>query len=342
MNKILWTLSLILGLYSLQAEEYNAVYKPCVDDQYGNCCYKDTECEWGDFSIGADWLYWKTEQTGLNFANDITIENSGANVTSRTLKPKFKYDSGYRVFCDYVTQDGLWKFCASYSHIPSDAKRNFSSGLFTEFASIINTNIPFLGLLSGTSLNSLDAKWHSTVNYFDFDVSRTFNLCSNLNIMPHIGLRVLWMHQKLSLNATSIPEIGPGLITFNSHLKGKFTGVGLEGGLKGIWQIYDGLSLVGHVGGSVLYSDFHNSGSLHAGTDDVDQFTASYRDKNYKGIPTFDSFIGLQYVTCVYGYQTNIHAGWEQHVIYQTNEFALTDSGSTTLQGLTLGAGITF
>ena len=67
-----------------------------------------------------------------------------------------------------------------------------------------------------------------------------------------------------------------------------------------------------------------------------------FKDRNYKGILIFDAFIGAQYALCVCGYAVSVHAGWEEHIIYDTNDFSRSGSGKTTLQGLTLGAVIPF
>lgn len=341
MKKLLSFLALSLGASALQplsADNNNYQQNYQQPGQYEYCC-PDT-CGWGKFSVGADWLYWKTEQTGLNYATETTLIDD--EFRSTLLKPNFKYDNGYRVFADYTTVDTLWTFRAAYTHVPSKASNSFSSIGFTNFATILPFNFPSLDILSGTSLNSAGSSWHSKINYFDLDASRTYTVCQNLEITPHLGIRVLWMDQTFNVAATTIPDIGD-LVNFDAQLKSKFTGVGLGGGLSGAWQFYDGLSLVGNVGGTVLYSHFKSHGSLTAGTDLAPAgFNSNYRESHHATIPTFDSFIGIQYVREVCGYAANIHVGWENHVIYQTNDFSFSSNGSTTLQGLTLGAAVVF
>lgn len=319
---------------NIQADDYQIT---------NDCATYNADCfGGGTYSAGADWLYWKTEETGLNYGISTDVVDDASRFTSSLERPNFKYESGYRVFGNYASQDQLWNVCLSYTHVPSNASSSYSSNTFLSFANFNFNNFPLFSSFIGVSLNSLNSHWHSSVNYVDFDVSRSFSLCDKLELMPHVGLRVLWMKQNLHISGSSIPEIGPGLLTFDSHLRSKFAGVGLEGGIKGSWEFYNGFSLVGNVGGSVLYTHFRNKGELTAGTDGAEEFTADYKESNHRGIPTFDSFIGIQYASCFYGYMTNIHLGWEQHIIYQTNDYSFSSNGSTTLQGLTLGAAVAF
>ena len=69
----------------------------------------------------------------------------------------------------------------------------------------------------------------------------------------------------------------------------------------------------------------------------------SYKHNGHsKGIPMFDAFVGLQYANTWNNFGFNIHAGWEEHIIFDTSDFSLSSSGTTTLQGLTLGASVAF
>lgn len=332
-KKIFYALAACLSLTSaVHADEYQNNY--C--GEFLNC---GEGC--GKFAVGADWLYWETEQTGLNYGLDNTVIN-GNNFPAKVIKPSFEYDNGYRVYGDYTSACGLWNLGLSYTHVPTTAKNSYSSDNFLQFASLLPSNFPLFASTFGDSLNSLQSSWKNSLNYVDLDISRTFAVCNNFEIIPHIGFRVLWMKQRMRFQGAAFPEIGPSQGTFTSQLKSRFTGVGLEGGLKGAWQVCSGLSLVGHVGGSILYSHFRNSGYIFTGVDGSNDFEVSYKESNHRGVPTFDSFIGLMYVSDVCGYLADIHVGWEQHILFQTNDFNLDGNGSTTLQGLTLGGSVAF
>lgn len=320
----------MLGIFSGAALQANGNYSD------NRCCAE--ECCDGTFSVGGDWLYWKTEETQLEYGAAVTGVTGDADpvISAKVLQPNFKYDSGFRLFADYVTCDKLWKLSAIYTHVPANAKNNFSdtSMMGLSFASIFNMNFPIFSAIANAPLDSLNSKWNSDVNYFDFDVSRAYTLCDSLQVTPHIGLRGLWSTQTLRLNGTSGDDLA-----FQSKLHQSLGSIGLEGGVKAAWQLYEGLSLVGDIGGSVLYSRSRNNGSLTATTTDG-SLSILFKNNSNKGIPMFDAFVGLQYETCLCDYTLKAVVGWEQHIIYGLNNFSLSSSGNMTLQGLTLGLGI--
>ncbi len=132
-------------------------------------------------------------------------------------------------------------------------------------------------------------------NYLDLDVSRNFAICDCLALRPHLGPRVFWSHQtfKISGNAPDAPEPG----SFGSKLTESIQGFGMEGGVWGTLDCGCGVSLVGHLGGALLYTKFENRGSLRvASSTNLD---ISYRDTIYQNLLMGDGFLGVQYVTCV-------------------------------------------
>lgn len=303
---------------------------------------QDCGCAWGTFSVGAEYLYWKTEESKLQYGAAVSGTMIGADliIESRVLKPKFQYDSGYRIFADYTTCDCLWQFSAAYTHMPTHASNHFATSMVSmNFASIFNVNFPILSIISSTALEETNSKWSADTNYVDLDCARTFVICHGLEITPHIGARILWMDQTFRLNGSSVEEL-----TFNTKLTGELCAGGLQGGLNAAWRFFDNFSIIGNVGGAVLYANFHNHGRLEGlSISEVESsIDIKYKDNNRKGIPMFDAFIGLQYENCFDQFAINIHAGWEEHIIFSTNEFSISDSGNTTLQGLTVGGSVSF
>jgi len=315
-----------------------------------DCCPLES-CERGSFTIGGDWLYWKTQETKLEYGASIeqTFDGLKEDRDSKILKPKFQYDSGLRIFADYSTCDTLWKFSAIYSYMPSDASDYFTATSPSgNFASLLNVNFnfPILNLISTTQYlySSMNSKWNSTVNYFDFDASRKFQICSNLELLPHAGIRALWSNQTLHLNGTAsdVSITNPKDLSFTSKLSNNISAFGLEGGLNICWKICRNFSLIGNVGGSLLYANIHTSGQLDILYDDGTSLTPHYRDRDQYGIPMFDAFIGFEYKGCLCRVDYNIHLGWEEHTIFNTNTLSINGSGNYTLQGLTLGAALSF
>lgn len=329
MKKLLCSLVLLLSFsstYSWAADEY-------CHDYFKNC-------ELGTFSAGADYLYWKTEGTNLSYGTAINYIDNVPTFTTEYLRPNFQYDSGFRVFGDYQTKDDLWKLCLSFTHMPSSAKNYYFAGeeIFSQFANVNDRNFSLLLDVEDVDLNILGANYHSKVNYLDFDISSSYDFCNHLEMVPYLGLRALWMKQNMGIEGA----VQEDAFIFNSRYNSKLSGYGIKGGLKGVWRFYEGFSLVGHLGGSILYARIHTSGKLLTSNSGVVDFADSFSETSHRGIPMFDSFIGLNYDACVYGYETTFLLGWEQHIIYQAGDFSQSRHGNTTLQGLTVGGSVSF
>lgn len=298
------------------------------------------QCGNGTFEIGGDWLYWKSHEEGL--ALGALAQPSGTPestiINLPIVKPKSKEKSGYRAFVNYQTNNHKWKIEACFSHIPSSAKvtvLNDPAG--GDFISIFADNFPLLAPVATVSFTNASSSWNQDINYFDFDLCRNFSICSEFEVSPHIGIRGFWLDQKYNIHLDAIPSA----ILVNSQLKGKIAGAGIEGGLAGEYKLGAGFSICGHIGGSLIFSKFTNDGISQtvapSGTT-----TLTYSDKNDKGIPTIDSFLGIRYTNEIgENYPISFLAGWEQHFLFGTNQFSQVN-GNLSLQGLTLGASIGF
>lgn len=307
------------------ALEMNDHFEPQCYFENSNC--KDT------FEFGADWLYWKMNETNLAFGTDTTL--SGGPLTTvvvNSLDPNFEYNSGFRIFARYMPSNCSWDFRLEYTHMPSRADKNFNFQAGNNFATLNTTNFPLLGTFASGQFRTLDSNWESNLDYVDIDISRSFTCCEGLFLIPHIGIRNFWFNQTYDIDGIALS----GLI-LSSTFKSNIYAVGVEGGIKGSWKFCRWLSLIGNVGGSLLYARYNDKSSA-VGVSTTTTAISSRGDR-WRGIPMFDAFVGLQYDACIYDYLVNIHAGWEQHLIIDTNSFSQS-RGNLSTQGLTLGASI--
>jgi hypothetical protein len=166
----------------------------------------------------------------------------------------------------------------------------------------------------------------------DFDIERRLVFCDDLEIVPHIGVRAQWICQKAKV-LSRIPVVSA---KFNNELKG----IGVEGGCWGSWNLPWGVSLVGHFGGSLVYSKVHNIMSVPSEI----AATITFDAPSYISNAWVDSFLGIVYSRSFDCFSVNFHAGWEHHLIMNTNHFSALSSGDgdMTMQGLTLGASLEF
>jgi hypothetical protein len=347
MKKILSFLALgILSTQvSLQAYGTGSYYGDgcCPTD----CCQQQECCEFGKFTVGADWLYWSLHQSDLAFGLDVDTSEAGV-VKTRILEPNFdKYHNGFRVFADYATADKKWQFAVIYSHLPGSAQRSRTFDLET----LGSVSGSFLGddLGAGVPLAaaedpllSLKGNWDTSFNYIDLVTARAFNVCENFELSPYIGIRGLWNKHTFHFSA-EVP-VDVDVVGFaDAKVTRKLGAVGLLGGVKGDWRIFDGFYLVGNVGVSVLYGWHTRHADISVGANDevALAFEISSPEERH-GVPMFDAFIGLAYENSWEGFGFNIHAGWEEHILLNTRGFGFRSGGHMTLQGLTLGAGVSF
>lgn len=310
---------------------------------YNDCC------EWslldGKVTVGADWLYWKVEQDGLT-PGGISVRSSSEEplvIDSSIVRPNYKYDNGFRVNLGYELPGDSWDMNVCYTYMPSHAKTTtfIAASDFEVFAVDLNEDLE-------KGFNTFASKWNLTLNNIDLDIGRTVSFGESLKVRPHIGFRASWFDQKFrSLATSSFPDI-PEVTGLATSIKEKFQGYGVEGGLWADYKLGGGLSIVGHVGGSILYSKYKVSGVAESGIflieDEsiVAENISFVSDTIRAGTPTVDYFIGLQYADCFCDMFVKAHIGWEQHVMFDTNRLLVGTNGNLTTQGLTLGLEVGF
>lgn len=279
----------------------------------------------GSFSIGADWLYWKVEQQRMAIGRQVEAVSNN-QVKLKVLKPNFEYNNGFKVFAGYTTQDQLWNTSLTIAHIPSNASvKAITNPSTKEFFFFQGENFDF-----SNSGSDIDMRWNASINYLDLDVERRLVFCDDLEIVPHIGIRGQWISQKVKFKSITSKIDGA---RFNNTLHG----IGLEGGCWGSWNLPLGVSLVGHFGGSLVYSTVRDT--YKSPSQGLENSAPGHVSNAW-----IDSFVGIAYSSSFDCFSVNFHAGWEHHLIMNTNHFSPLSGGDgdMTMQGLTLGASVDF
>lgn len=315
-----------------------------------DCCAYDP-CEWsscdGKFTVGADWLYWKQEQSNMEFA--LLTDTTGSTLELDSfrgdfIQPKHEFHNGFRVWAGYALPCNGWDVTVSYFNLPTNVKR--ATAIASE-AQTIFVNPTLFPINDFDGFSSLALKWNTNLQNIDVDIARTICFGECFSLRPHVGFRALWMDQKYRfaadlLDSETLP-IGDNFLA--GRIKEKFQGYGVEGGVWAAWDFGAGFSLVGHVGGSLLYSKFCNHGDSVAfnvlGDVETTFEIASFRKDYFLGTPTMDYFVGLRYASDFCDTELSAHIGWEQHVYFDVNQLANV-SGNLYTQGLTLGIGVAF
>ncbi len=308
-------------------------------------------CEWslcdGRVVVGADYLWWKTEQDGLlygttqvagtqNISSSGSSSSGGSSVSvpaefTKEELPNFKFNSGYRVYAVYEFPCDQWELGVAYTSVPGNSGKRT---LTTTSAVTVNPT-------SLVPVSSLSAKWNSNLNIFDVDVARTLKFGECFRLRPHVGFRAIWGDQKFHRTTNFVATIDNQNV---DHFNQKNNGYGVEGGVFADWNFGCGLSFVGHIGGSVVY----NTIKVHKRTDvatvlgTTTTFVSSTTDHSriHTATPTVDYFVGLKYGDNMCDFEYNVYVGYEAHVFFDYGRLFGNDNYST--QGLTAGLNVGF
>ncbi len=319
-----------------------------VDDFESTCCESR-------FNVGAEWLYMSVRQDNLRAGT--FIDDFPDPVLKKAfptgIQPGFEYTSGFRVNAGYQLPCECWELNALYTYLPIESKSDFAQVLIAPTSThkqyiIPNTNsFPFFQAF-GNSIgqvvfNSLSTKWYGNLSYVDIDLARTLTFGDCLSLRPHLGFRGAWVKQTLIMGGDlQMPSTNNS--TFGRFtLTEKFTGYGAEGGIWTDWKLGCGFSVLGHFGGSILYSTFKlpefSESSLGEGLPPV--FVIEGTATEHTATPTVEYSVALQYAITLCDFQIKAHIGWEQRLFFYFNQFAL-GSGNFSMQGMTLGLEVGF
>jgi hypothetical protein len=330
--------SILFHLFAVMLCGFTTTATGDIYNQPQNDCCKSSLLN-GKVTVEADWLYWKVQQDGILTGNILTENNEEISTNaSRGVWPNFKYDNGFRLNIGCQLPCDYWDVHVIYTYMPAHAKTTpfFSDSNSVRFITNDFTN--------QGNFNTYNSAWDFTGNNIDFDFGRTLNFGECLTIRPHAGFRATWFDQKFRDIGTTF--INPTTTFFlTDSVKETFQGYGVEAGLWADLKLGYGISLIGHIGGAILYSRYevNTKSSNFLIEENVGEtiFGITFlKDKIFVGTPMVDYFLGLQYADTFCDVLIKARVGWEQHVIFDTNRYLL--RGNLSTQGLTLGLDVGF
>lgn len=332
---------LAVGLLSIKLAvvHASAVANECMTSDYCFGC----PCE-GRFNVEIDWLHWKVEQDGLRIGSyvDVTSGSNSVGIDAAGVGVDFHYSDGFRVDVGYTFPypHTLWEINAIYTHLPvRSSSKTLATTSISQLIVPDSTGFPIFNALGqgggSATFNEFSFDWGGNLSYLDLDLARTLFFCDNFYLRPHVGFRATKMHQKLSMHGVLINTLDRVRLSLVEH----FRGYGIEGGFWAGWQTRCGLSFVGHVGGSVLYSRFR----LHqkARSDGASVARLKAKEVTHTATPTVDYFAGLEYAVNYGNIAFFALIGWEQRVFFDFNHLS-TFGGNFSTQGATVSLGAEF
>ncbi len=240
----------------------------------GGCCPSDTSCRWDccndcpqlkpvqpccddcGFFAGADFLWWNTHQTNLDYAVDgVDGEQSSPSFISSGGLGKGKvhfmdydWDAGFRVMAGYRLGCDGWDARVVYTYFHNKASGSTKARDTSGDSSYRQLLDPTL-LVGDTKIKPKKGseKAHCSTS-LDYDVvdllfSRPFCLSETVIARPFFGVRAVWLDQTLSAkyegggSGSSSP--GPRTVKWD----GDWEGIGVNCGMEHNVHFIDGWSI---------------------------------------------------------------------------------------------------
>lgn len=201
--------------------------------------------------------------------------------------------------------------------------------------------------------NAASGSWKVILDQIDLQLGRECYLGRYLTFRPKVGLRTVFIHQKLrsSVTETTATQFGD-VVTI---LKNKFWGFGFTGGFDTDWKLGAGFSLFGSTDFSLLFGffDVDEIGNIYVNSVLVDRWSTNSSFRSEKSI--FDLEIGFKWfgsfcsdrcgLTLKAGYAYHLYINqnqWQQPTGFPPTVAYIPTSGDLGYQGVSLSAQFDF
>jgi hypothetical protein len=305
-----------------------------------------------DVFITADFIYWKAQVSGLEYAFTGGVAGGGytsqTNATSGHMHaPDFDYQPGFKVGLGVLTNHDNWDVYAEYTwlHAPShDSRDDIDS---SDVIQGVNT-WGYLGV-SPVYGTETDAAWDFHFNVLDVEIGRGFWISKRLALRPHLGMKFSWLKQDYDIHGRNV--VTNGVSTTNSlnyDFDLKQFGVGVRTGLDSAYYLANKWSIFGDLAITGLWNRFKSHREDTYVVPGTGSFKNSDVHEHSHALSTvIELDLGLRFET-IFGkgkYKYMLQAGWETQMWFDQGQFirfTANDVGNLSMQGLTIKTGFWF
>lgn len=275
------------------------------------------------FFISADFIYWKAQEEGLEFAmkGDTT---SDQDFDDQDLS--FKFDPGFRLGMGYYFGGyDQWDVYVNWTRFQNKAHKSISGGsLGSPTAAGLDPTIypEWDPQLTGNLATDASAHWKLLMNTIDFELGRNFFVSKRLSMRPFCGVRAAWLHQHYEAEYNSNAPGGNVNVASPASFKAEneFNSGGLRGGFDFQWHFNENWNILTKVSGSLLYGHFEidEKTDASAGLGIVRHWGHEYN--RVRG--NVEAFFGLQWEDFVFDNSQHvaISFGYEMAEWFSQNE----------------------
>lgn len=299
--------SLFLGAFTPQ---------PLIAD-CGSCSLIVPPCP-GDYTLGADFLWWKPCIDDIDFAGTRTT-TVDSTVTPPLTLTDFHYKGicpewrpGVRINFDYPN---LFTWCnigmtATYTYVDmvqTHTVHGSDNIDILAFPGFVNQDV---------GANPIHGKWYMKYQTWDTMLYFNYCCCECLYITPSIGVAGLILNEQLKNSAiTSISNPPITNVTTDVNWKSLVRGVGIKSGLDINFLYSRCLTFYGFANGSLLAAKAHTKykeDDYYVLADTNVQAELRVKDHNCtRCVPGFHIGVGAQATFCICGFPISARAGYE-------------------------------
>jgi hypothetical protein len=325
---------------------------------------------WLNPFITADYILWKAYEEGLAYAYDgvanaPTPVNPSSASSGEVLRPKFEWESGFKIgLGNKFSHDG-WDIYAQYTWLRSDAESDEEEEDCCVTETVIAKSNYWLATAAcpeAVLMGEEGSKWRlNSFNVLDLELGRDFYISKFLTLRPFGGLKFSWQHQKYKVKYSDILFVGDqsdtppstSTIPLGSNVELEFKqrefGVGLRAGMDTQWYFCKWLGAYGNFALTALWNRFHERREVEVKTPTGIEFDSErIKDKVYDVTAVLEIGLGLffEWAFSNDAYMFSLAAGWEDQVWFNQNNmiFLMANDapGNLSFQGFTLKAGFAF
>jgi hypothetical protein len=319
---------------------------------------------YADPFITADFIWWKTQEDGLDYAFTGTSTTDIDADKGRIKHPRFRYEPGFKVGMGLKFRHDGWDVFAQYTRLDFTRKHHKGSATSSsDGASNVQSNIamPYNGDLITFWADSAQGSWSLNFNVLDLELGRNFWVSKWLTMRPFVGMKFDWTTQKfnatysgVSGNAVTNLDVNTGDLAAGSNVDMKMKqhewAVGLRSGLNTTWYLWRHWCVFGELALSGMLDHFNSNR-----TDEITTPTGlSWEQNNFKNRTRPVTFVaewslGLGFESAFHhdNYMFQLRAAWENQIWFNQNQFPSFSSASggnsnMSFEGLTIKAAFYF
>lgn len=288
--------------------------------------------------ITADFLYWRADEDGLEFATKSRQNSSGTCFKTNDLNFHGEWRPGVRAGIGWLFGEcDQWDVYANWTFFYDKAHKSDSGKLGK------TTFIPTWSPILGPVATRAQAGWNLHLNAIDLEVGRNYFISRKIALRPHAGLRGVWIDQDVSAdyhgywyfqttNTGAYHALGAST-SFKGDLD--YKAIGVRGGADLLWHFTDHFGIQTLFSGALLYGPFNvderfegaQQTATSGGSPDLAPLKVRYKKDFNRVRANLEAFAGLFFETGISNdkFHFFLSAGYELSEWFQQNELVTLD-----------------